>query len=125
MATEVVGAQRPNIVARVSLTAQAAVIGATTIYTPAEAGVYRGTAYIHTTATGTGSVTFAFAWNDGISAKTNGAVACDLTVTNSTGQKTLVQCIRAAAGQAITFNTTGSPGGTARYALEIVLEQLA
>lgn len=113
-----------TIVGTVSLTAQAGDIGATTIYTPAAAGIYKLSVYaICTTAGSAGTLTVTAGWTDDAAARTSNVVnGLDLTGTNA-AENTLT--IRSTA-TAITYATAIAGGaGSPAYALFIVLERLA
>ena len=109
----------PEVVQTVSLTTQAASLGATTISVLSlPAGVYRlsAAARITTAASSSSSLTLTFGWTQ--------AVTCTASSTATTGSFMVV--VRADAATALTYATTyASSGGTAMvYRIDVAVEQL-
>lgn len=119
------GLGHATVVATVALTAQAASIGTTTLYTPVAAGMYRVSVYhlVTTAATSSGTLNTTIGWTDDESAKTNlPAAQLDLTVDQSAASGTVFARATAAA---ITYSTTmAGEDGSPKYSLFIVVERL-
>lgn len=119
------GFGQSTIVATVSLTAQDAAIGATTIYTPAAAGTFRVNVYqICHTAGAAGTLATTIGWTDPVTAKTikpAADIVLDSTANGATGIAFIVTT-----ASAITYTTTITGGsGSPKYNLYIVVEALS
>lgn len=116
-----------SIVGNIDLSAQAATISDTTIFTPLAAGMYRASVYVEVTTAGTaGTLAVQIKYSDD-----NGAQAVDpLPVATlslaATGFSQGIIVIRSGSATAIKYNTTATGIlGSPRYALKIVLERLS
>jgi hypothetical protein len=126
MATEVVGAPLPKIVASVSLTGQTGSIASTPLCAPAT-GVYRISAVATTTTAGSaGTVTNAFTYANREGARSLSAVAPTLQLNAVNAPTSGASVIHAVTGTNIAFATTvASAAGSPVYAIDITVEQLA
>ena len=118
------GFGQATVVGNVQSTGQTGSIGATTIYTPASAGLYRLSFYaVCTTAGSAGTLDVTALWTDNAQAQTSVLISLlDLTVLGAAGSNTIF--IRSTAA-AIQFSTTVTgAAGSPQYALYIVLEAL-
>ena len=108
----------------VSLTGQTGDIGATTIYTPAVAGLFRVNVYAICSKAGTaGTLAVTIGWTDEVGAKTL-KPASDVTLTSTANGSTGNAFIKSTA-TAITYATTITGGtGAPEYNLHICLEDL-
>jgi hypothetical protein len=117
------GLGQVTIVATAQLTGQTADISTATLYTPAEAGLYRINVYMICTTAGGGTLSCTIGWTDIIGAKTLKPTAdVDLA---STANGAVGTSFISSGASAITYataiaNKTGSP----QYALYLVLERL-
>jgi|TARA_R110002110_G_scaffold1276_5_gene5177 hypothetical protein len=116
----------PEVVQTVSLTTQAASLGATTISVLSlPAGVYRlsAAARITTAASSSSSLTLTFGWTQAVTCTASSAAITGNT-TATTGSFMVV--VRADAATALTYATTyASSGGTAMvYRIDVAVEQL-
>lgn len=118
------GLAQSTVVATVQLTAQAASIGTTTIYTPSVAGLFRVNVYhICSTAGGAGTLDTIISWNDGVSGKSY-APANTVTLTSTNNGDTGMSFISSGAS-AITYASTITGGaGSPKFDLYIVVEKL-
>ncbi len=131
-----VGPAYPLIVAKAKLLNQTAAIPTTTIYTPAQNGLYRLSVYATMTNPPADTVwTFDFAWTDdsgslqsggGSLLQSNGDSTGSFLLANSTyNQMGAAVIIEAKGGTAITYDMSqsGAPDGSA-YNLYYILERL-
>lgn len=119
------GFGQSTIVATVQLTAQAANIVTTTIYTPAAAGLFRVSVYqICSVAGSAGTLATTVGWTDAAGAKSTSPAAnvtLDSTSNGATGM-TFISTIAAA----ITFASTITGGtGSPKFNIYIVVEAMA
>lgn len=110
----------PSVVASQSFLAKTASFAATTIYTPAAAGVYRVSVTI--AVNGTGTISSQLGWHDSYVSQI--AALCNATGTTYQPDRSVV-CIQVGASQAITLLGTASGGFTGSYDMYITIEQLA
>ncbi len=115
----------PVIVARVALINQAMAIPTTTILTPAQSGVFRVSPYMAETF-GSGSYTFNFNWTDDGGVPESAAMLHLAGSAGSWGTDANSQTVgsftfRAAAGQPVSYSTSGSGGP---YELFLTIERL-
>lgn len=117
------GRGQATISAIVQLTAQAAAINTTTLFTPSAAGLYRVSVYMNTTTTGTGSLSCTIGFSDEAGARTTSpAGTVDLSGLNASTGITFLSTNTTA----ITYATAiAGLAGSPKYSLRIVLEQLA
>jgi hypothetical protein len=129
------GLPSPVILARVSLTNQTAVIPTTTIFTPAQSGVYRVSTYLAQTAnlqTGLGTWYLEFNWTDEAGAEqatpifvVDRQAAPQAYGSTQAGDLVNNFTFRAIAGQPVSYSVTDLGSGAAgTYELFIVLERL-
>ncbi len=119
------GLGQATIAAIVQLTAQAGNIGATTIYSPPAAGLYRVSVYqICKVAGAAGTLNSVIGWSDAVGAKTL-SPAADVTLTSTANGSTGNAFIQATAA-AITYAATITGGaGSPQYNLYVLVEKLA
>jgi len=118
------GLAHSTIVATAQLTAQAGDILATTLYTPAAAGLFKINVYhICHTAGAAGTLNTLISWTDAVSAKTL-SPASDITLTSTNNGATGNAFFNSAAA-GITYTATITGGaGSPKYNLYLTLEQL-
>ena len=118
------GLGQPIIVARVALTDQGGDLAATTLYTPAAAGMYRVSVYHLVTTAGTGTLTTTIGFTDDEGVKTVVPAAnIDLSADTSAAEGTAF--IRSTAA-AITYTVTiAGIAGAPKFSLWIVVERLS
>lgn len=112
-----------TIVAAAILTAQTANISATTLYTPAAAGLYRVSVYHVVTTAGGGTLTTAIIWTDDAQAQTT-APATNIDLANLGEAATGTSFIRSTASAIQYSATIAGKTGNPQYALFIVVEKL-
>ncbi|KKL83635.1 hypothetical protein LCGC14_1972760 [marine sediment metagenome] len=118
------GIGQATIVKTISLTGQLASIGATTLYTPAAAGLYRVSVYMVCSSAGSGGTLDAtIGWTDAVQAQSSSpASQVDLTGEGNASQGTVFISSTAAA---ITYATTvAGEGGAPEYDLHITVERI-
>lgn len=118
------GLAHATVVKTVQLTGQTGDIGATTLYTPTAAGLYRVSTYsVCTTAGGGGTLDVNIGWTDVEQAQTSKVVnALDLTGAGNAASNTLFISSEVAA---ITYAAAiAGKVGNPEYALNIVVERL-
>ncbi len=117
------GVGQATIVGTVQLTGQTGDIAATTIYSPAAAGLYRVNVYMICTAAGTGTLSCTIGWSDIVGAKTlqpAGTVDLASTANGSVGTSFI-----SSGASAITYATAiAGKAGSPTFAIYIVLERL-
>lgn len=113
-----------SIVAIVSLTAQAASIGTTTLFHPTTAGqLFQLSLYLVTTTAGTsGTVSATIGWNDGVAARTQ--TSPTVTFGTLAAPATLIQTIFSSNTNITYATTVTSAIGSPRYELQIALTRL-
>lgn len=118
------GLGQATVVATVQLTAQTGDIGATTIYTPAAAGLFRVNVYQICKVAGTGTLSTVIGWTDSVGAKTI-SPASNVDLSSTANGATGTSFISATAA-AITYTTAiAGKAGSPEYNLYIVLEVLS
>lgn len=118
------GLSQATIVKTIQLAGQTGDIGATTIYTPAAAGLYRLSVYsVCTTAGAGGTLDVTLGWTDVEQAQTSVVINdLDLTTLGAAGSNILFISPSAAA---ITYTTAiAGKSGSPEYTLDIVAERL-
>lgn len=117
------GENTPSVVANVALTDQNASIGATTIYTPSAAGIYRASVHhLCTTAGAAGTLDTTILWTNDIGA-TSSIPAGQISLDGAGNWGSGIVVIRSTA-TAIQYSTTKVDGAGSQYALYIALERL-
>lgn len=109
----------------VNLTAQAAAIGSTTIFTPASDGIYRINVYASctTSAVGDGTIAPTIGWRDDTTTQSLALTPLLLTVQGSYTQQSIVA--KCKSGNAITYLTTlAGVQTTSQYALYVNVENI-
>lgn len=113
----------PAVNDTISWTGQTVTIAAQNFANTTTGKLYEVTYYVHTTTTGTGTVTFNLAWNDG-TAKTFTSATAALTATDNTGMVTGVQVIFVSSGTPTWSTTVAGGGSTEQYAVRVALKRL-
>lgn len=110
-------------VTKVTLTGQTGDIGATTLYTPLAAGLFRVSVYMICTTAGTGTLSLTLGWTDIVGAKTLKPTAdVDLasTANGATGEAFI-----SATTAAITYTTAiAGKAGSPQYAVYMSVENI-
>lgn len=102
---------------------EAASRSATTMYTPAVAGMYRFLFYaVARSVSATGNLTFTRIWTDAQQAQSVGTSA-SLSAAGAMLRPTL-DAVYVAAGQPIQFSTTKAAGLTGTWDMHVILEQM-
>ena len=112
------------VISNIALTDQGAAIGQTTIFTPSASGVYRVSVYqVMTTAGSGGTLATTIGWTDDEQAQTS-KPASDLDMTSDGTASSGVLFLRSAVAAIHYTVTTAGIGGSPKFALFILTEQL-
>ena len=113
----------PAVNDTISWTGQTVTIAAQNFANTTTGKLFEVTFYVHTTTTGTGTVTFSLGWNDG-AAKTFTSATAALTATDNTGMVYGTEVIYVASGTPTWATTVAGGGSTERYAVRVGLKRL-